>query len=100
MPGPPSFPTYNEERKHIVVHMAAAFRNWARVGFTEGISGHMSMRDPEHSNYIWMNPIGKHFALLNGSDMVCIDINTATIVGGNQVGIFSPIFVSLPVSTR
>jgi ribulose-5-phosphate 4-epimerase/fuculose-1-phosphate aldolase len=65
--------------------MAAVMRNWARVNFTEGISGHISVRDPEHENCIWMNPIGKHFALLNARDMVCLDINTATIVGGNRV---------------
>ncbi|KAF6834480.1 arad-like aldolase epimerase [Colletotrichum plurivorum] len=64
--------------------MAAVFRNWARVGFTEGISGHISVRDPEHEGCIWMNPIGKHFALMNASDMVCLEIETARIVGGNR----------------
>ncbi|KID85672.1 aldolase [Metarhizium guizhouense ARSEF 977] len=54
--GIPKFPSFHEHRKHIVVHMAAVFRNWARVGFTEGISGHISVRDPEHHGLIWMNP--------------------------------------------
>ncbi|KAJ5150182.1 hypothetical protein N7448_001760 [Penicillium atrosanguineum] len=63
--------------------MAAVFRNWARVGFTEGISGHISVRDPEHAEYIWMNPIGKHFGLLKARDMVCLDVKTGKIVGGN-----------------
>jgi ribulose-5-phosphate 4-epimerase/fuculose-1-phosphate aldolase len=67
--------------------MAAVFRNWARAGFTEGISGHISVRDPEHVDCIWMNPIGKHFALLNGSDMVCLEIRTGAIVGGNLVSL-------------
>lgn len=65
--------------------MAAVFRNWARVGFTEGISGHISVRDPEFANCIWMNPIGRHFALLNAADMLCIEIDTGAIVGGNSV---------------
>lgn len=65
--------------------MAAVFRNWARVGFTEGISGHISVKDPEFDNLIWMNPIGKHFALLNAGDMLCLNINTGRIVGGNMV---------------
>lgn len=65
--------------------MAAVFRNWARVGFTEGISGHISVRDPEFPDLIWMNPIGKHFALLNGSDMLCLRISDGEVVGGNRV---------------
>jgi ribulose-5-phosphate 4-epimerase/fuculose-1-phosphate aldolase len=65
--------------------MAAVFRNWARHGFTEGISGHISVRDPEHEDLIWMNPIGRHFSLLNGSDMVCLRISNGEMVGGNRV---------------
>ncbi|KAH7324575.1 class II aldolase/adducin N-terminal [Stachybotrys elegans] len=80
----PSFTSFHEHRKHIVVHMAAVFRNWARQGYTEGISGHISVRDPEYSDYIWMNPIGKHFALLDGKDMVCIRISDGEFVGGNR----------------
>lgn len=65
--------------------MAAVFRNWARVNFTEGISGHISVRDPEFPGCIWMNPIGKHFGLMNASDMLCLEISSGRIVGGNKV---------------
>jgi ribulose-5-phosphate 4-epimerase/fuculose-1-phosphate aldolase len=82
--GIPKFESYHEHRKHIVVHMAAVFRNWARNGFTEGISGHISVRDPEFPDLMWMNPIGKHFGLLNGSDMMCLRISDGEIVGGNR----------------
>ncbi|KAK3328123.1 class II aldolase/adducin N-terminal [Cercophora scortea] len=82
--GIPQFTSHQEHREHILLHMAAVFRNWARVGFTEGISGHISVRDPEHAGYIWMNPIGKHFGLLNASDMLCLDIETGRVVGGNR----------------
>ncbi|KAH8902226.1 arad-like aldolase/epimerase [Coniochaeta sp. PMI_546] len=82
--GIPKFVSFQHHREHIVLHMAAVFRNWARVGFTEGISGHISVRDPEFANCIWMNPIGRHFALLNATDMLCIEIDTGAIVGGNS----------------
>lgn len=82
--GIPSFNTHQEHRQHILVHLAAIFRNWARCGFTEGISGHISVRDPEHPDCIWMNPIGKHFSLLNASDMLCLEVDTGRIVGGNR----------------
>lgn len=83
--GIPTFVSFHEHRKHIVLHMAAVFRSWARNGYTEGISGHISVRDPEFSDLIWMNPIGRHFALLNASDMVCLRISDGEIVGGNRV---------------
>ncbi|KAH0495743.1 hypothetical protein TgHK011_009274 [Trichoderma gracile] len=82
--GIPTFPSYHEHRKHIVLHMAAVFRSWARNGYTEGISGHISVRDPEFPDLIWMNPIGKHFALMNASDMICLRISDGEIVGGNR----------------
>ncbi|KAK0386140.1 hypothetical protein NLU13_5977 [Sarocladium strictum] len=82
--GIPTFDSFDEHRKHICLHMAAVFRNWARMGFTEGISGHISVRDPEHEDCIWMNPIGKHFGLLNAGDMLCIQISSGRIVGGNK----------------
>jgi hypothetical protein len=83
--GIPTFSTYKEHREHILIHMAAMFRHWSRSGFTEGISGHISVRDPEFENYIWMNPLGLHFGLIKAGDMMCLDINTGAIVGGNRV---------------
>ncbi|OTB04309.1 hypothetical protein M426DRAFT_320899 [Hypoxylon sp. CI-4A] len=83
MPGIPTFPTYTSHRKHILVHMAATFRFFARSGFTEGQSGHISVRDPEFNGLMWMNPLGRHFGMLTAGDMICLDIATGKIVGGN-----------------
>lgn len=83
MPGIPTFPTYTSHRKHILVHMAATFRFFARCGFTEGQSGHISVRDPEFNGLMWMNPLGRHFGMLTAGDMICLDIATGKIVGGN-----------------
>ncbi|KAK8094448.1 hypothetical protein PG997_001133 [Apiospora hydei] len=84
MPGIPTFPSYTEHRKHILVHMAATFRYFARHGFTEGQSGHISVRDPEHHGYMWMNPLGVHFGLLTAGHMICMEIETGKIVGGGK----------------
>lgn len=100
LPGIPKFPSYHEHRKHIVVHMAAVFRNWARNGYTEGISGHISVRDPEFPDLIWMNPIGKHFALLNGSDMLCLRISDGEVVGGNRVSLHYQPYASVNGAAR
>jgi ribulose-5-phosphate 4-epimerase/fuculose-1-phosphate aldolase len=63
--------------------MAATFRFFARSGFTEGMSGHISVRDPEFPGLMWMNPLGRHFGMLSAGDMICLDIETGRVVGGN-----------------
>ena len=80
--------------------MAAVFRNWARNRFTEGISGHISVRDPEFPDCIWMNPIGRHFSLLNGSDMLCLRIADGAIVGGNRVSDSDDLAVPFPTPAK
>ena len=54
-----------------------------------GISGHVSVRDPEFDDYIWMNPLDKHFGLMTAEGMICLDLNTGAVVGGNKVRILS-----------
>ncbi|KAI0401389.1 class II aldolase/adducin N-terminal [Xylaria palmicola] len=83
MPGIPTFPTHDAARRHMLTHMAATFRFFARSGFTEGQSGHISVRDPEFPHLMWMNPLGRHFAMLAAGDMICLDINTGRVAGGN-----------------
>src|SRR5690606_36775482 len=67
-----------------LIHMAAVFRHWARHNYTEGQSGHISIRDPEHPNLMWMNPLSRHFGMLTAGDMLCLDINTGAIVAGRR----------------
>ncbi|TFY57786.1 hypothetical protein EVJ58_g6813 [Rhodofomes roseus] len=84
LPPPPSFSSVQEERAYLTAHLAAAFRYWARAGFTEGLAGHISVRDPEFPNAIWMNPLGVHYGLLKASDMVLIDMESGEVIGGNR----------------
>lgn len=42
--GIPTFPDPLEQRKWMKEHMAAAFRYFGKLGYGEGISGHISMR--------------------------------------------------------
>jgi hypothetical protein len=37
-------------------HVAGTFRIFARKGFAEGMSVHISLRDPEHPDSFWTNP--------------------------------------------
>ncbi|KAI0556154.1 class II aldolase [Xylaria curta] len=83
MPGIPIFLNPEIERRHILMHMAATFRFFSRSGFTEGQSGHISVRDPEFPSLMWMNPLGRHFGMLTAGDMICLQIETGRVVGGN-----------------
>lgn len=63
--------------------MAAVFRNWSRMGYAEGQSGHISVRDPEFPQIMWMNPLSRHYGTLTAGDMIPLEIDTGRIVGGN-----------------
>lgn len=82
LPGIPLFSEHDKHRAWILNHMAGTFRVIARKGFTEGMSGHISIRDPEFPHQFWTNPLGRHFALLKPSDMVLVDYD-GNVVGGN-----------------
>ena len=47
--------------------MAAAFRYWGKLGFGEGVSGHITVRDPVLPDYYWMNPFAVHFSVITVS---------------------------------
>ena len=35
-------------------HLAAAFRYWGKLGYGEGVSGHITIRDPVWPDHYWM----------------------------------------------
>ncbi|MCJ1298013.1 hypothetical protein MMC08_000802 [Hypocenomyce scalaris] len=84
--GIPTFKSIESHRQWIREHMAAAFRVLARQGLIEGVAGHMSVRDPQEEHQFWMNPLGKHFAMMKASDMVLVDYD-GNIIQGKKVAI-------------
>ncbi|CAK7232015.1 hypothetical protein SCUCBS95973_008119 [Sporothrix curviconia] len=85
LPGIPSFATHTAARQWQLEHMAAAFRVFGREGYCEGISGHISVRDPEHTDRFWINPLGVHFSMMRAGDMICVNLG-GEVVGGNTAG--------------
>ncbi|KAL6410616.1 aldolase [Ilyonectria robusta] len=83
LPGIPTHPDFASHRKWQLEHMTAAFRHWHREGYVEGMSGHISVRDPEFPNAFWTNPLGRHFGLLKVSDMILVNLDGA-VIGGNR----------------
>src|SRR5260370_784534 len=45
-PGPPKFATVAEDRRHRKERLAASFRLFSKFGFVEGVTGHITARDP------------------------------------------------------
>ena len=83
MPLPQVFATVEEERMHRKVTLAAAFRMFSKAGLDEGVAGHVTARDPEHTDSYWVNPFGMHFSLIKQSDLVRVD-HAGNVVEGNR----------------
>ncbi|RMJ17751.1 hypothetical protein BHE90_000313 [Fusarium euwallaceae] len=80
--GPPHFNSFEKQRRWMLEHLAGAFRVFARKGYTEGLAGHISLRDPEHSDCFWTNPIAHHFGLMKVSDLILLN-HDGEAIGGN-----------------
>jgi Class II Aldolase and Adducin N-terminal domain len=61
--------SFEEERLHRKQRLAATFRLFGRYGFDQGLAGHVTVRDPEHPDRFWINPLAKHFSLMRVSDL-------------------------------
>jgi ribulose-5-phosphate 4-epimerase/fuculose-1-phosphate aldolase len=84
-PEPPVFQTVAEERLHRKQRLASAFRLFAKFGFSEGVAGHITARDPERQDHFWVNPFGLHFAHIRASDLVLVDEHGNVVKGDRPI---------------
>jgi ribulose-5-phosphate 4-epimerase/fuculose-1-phosphate aldolase len=77
----PIFNSIEEERLHRKQRLAAAFRLFGRFGFSEGIAGHITARDPEFTDHFWVNPLGKYFGHIRVSDLVLVNRHGDVVKG-------------------
>ncbi|MEU7023155.1 class II aldolase/adducin family protein [Streptomyces sp. NPDC046203] len=82
---PPVHATVAEERIHRRQRLAAALRVFGRFGYEEGVSGHLTARDPEHADCYWVNPFGAPFADLTASDLILVDGDGRVVHGAHHV---------------
>ena len=59
--GRPTYSNVEDERRARKVGLAAALRVFGRLGYGEGVAGHITARDPEFTDCFWVNPFGKSF---------------------------------------
>jgi ribulose-5-phosphate 4-epimerase/fuculose-1-phosphate aldolase len=84
-PPMPTFTTVAEERLHRKQRLASAFRLFAKFGFSEGVAGHITVRDPEWTDHFWVNPFGMHFAHIRVSDLVMVNEKGEVVEGDRPV---------------
>ena len=82
---PPAFANVDEERVHGKQRLAAAFRLFGRFGFSEGIAGHITLRDPEFPDHFWVNPFGMHFGHIRASDLILVNHEGDIVEGAYEV---------------
>jgi ribulose-5-phosphate 4-epimerase/fuculose-1-phosphate aldolase len=101
LPTPPSFDSFEQERAHRKAKLAAAFRMFSKAGLDEGVAGHVTVRDPEHTESYWVNPFGMHFSMIKSSDLVRVDhagdvVEGTRAVNGAAVAIHCAVHAARP----
>ncbi|MFI8102377.1 class II aldolase/adducin family protein [Streptomyces sp. NPDC086023] len=70
---PPRHATAEEERAYRKERLAGALRLFGALGFEDGVSGHITARDPEFTDCCWVNPFGTAFSLIGPDDLLLVD---------------------------
>jgi ribulose-5-phosphate 4-epimerase/fuculose-1-phosphate aldolase len=83
MPLPNAERSLDEERLHRKQRLAGALRIFGRFGFSEGVAGHITARDPERTDHFWVNPFGVSFNRMRVSDLLLVS-HDGTVVEGNR----------------
>src|SRR5690349_17996165 len=82
---PQKFDDVKEERRHRQERLTAALRLFGRFGFEEGVAGHITVRDPEHTDHFWVNPFGMSFKHVKVSDLILVNHEGKVVQGRYMV---------------
>ena len=80
--GPPEFDSVEDERYYRKTHLAGALRAFGKFGFSEGVAGHITVRDPEFPDMFWVNPFQMNFRHVRQSDLILVN-HEGDVVYGN-----------------
>ncbi|MEX3979750.1 class II aldolase/adducin family protein [Paraburkholderia sp. EG287A] len=80
-PALPTFANHAEHRQHLKERLVAACRAFALQGFDYGFAGHLTVRDPEHPELYWTNPMAVHFSQVKVSNLILADHEGRVVEG-------------------
>mgnify|MGYP003334536104 FL=1 len=73
------------ERRHRQERLAGALRIFGRLGFGEGVAGHITARDPEWPDHFWVNPFAMSFNRVRVSDLLLVNHGGDVVHGDRPV---------------
>ena len=82
IPLPPTFTEKLEERAYLKGRLVLAFRIFGKLGFDEGVAGHITLRDPVLRDHFWVNPLGRGFNQMRSSDLILVNSAGEVVDGG------------------
>lgn len=77
----PTFSSVEEKRHYLKKILAGAYRIFGKFGFSEGVAGHITCRDPEHTDCFWVNPFGVSFRRMKMSDLILVNEEGEIVAG-------------------
>ncbi|KWI64314.1 class II aldolase/adducin family protein [Burkholderia ubonensis] len=81
----PAFSTHAEHRRHLQERLVGACRAFALQGFDYGFAGHLTVRDPEHPELYWTNPMAVHFSKVRLSNLILADHEGRVVEGRHAI---------------
>ncbi|KAJ3070850.1 hypothetical protein HDU98_006141 [Podochytrium sp. JEL0797] len=85
VPKPPTFADPEEARRYTKTRLALAFRIFSKMGYEEGVAGHISVRDPIDPTSYWVNPFGKPFSKIKPSHLLWVSERGQKLGGGDGI---------------
>jgi ribulose-5-phosphate 4-epimerase/fuculose-1-phosphate aldolase len=84
-PEEPQFNSNEELRLYRKKRLVAACRAFAQQKLDYGFAGHLTIRDPEHPELYWTNPMAVHFDQVKLSNLILVDHDGRVIEGDYAV---------------
>jgi len=81
----PTFDSYEAERLHRKKRLVAACRFFADQHLDYGFAGHLTIRDPEHPELYWTNPMCVHFGQVKLSNLILADHKGNVVEGDHAI---------------
>ncbi|WP_406309749.1 class II aldolase/adducin family protein [Streptomyces sp. NBC_00623] len=82
---PPVHQSIDEERAYRKERLAGALRLFAAYGYEDGVSGHITARDPEYTGCFWVNPFGAPFDGLLPDELILVNGDGHVVEGRHHV---------------